>query len=302
MVRWIKDEQAESAMMEMSLRFNVRAIDAGEIDEKASLQNRGRDERLCSKNAEAIARGAMGGTPVPMIVVSPMKTGMYKIVSGNHRFFGLRDVGVVRFEVYVVACDELEFGQLAFQLNTNHGRPIDEQTRMDRAIELVELYGLTHEDAGRRCGLSRSAVGQAIRDSKARGYIEAVLPKNVTNKIPRRVADKLRALRDDDLVRRLSEYAAGPASEYEKWQAVKLVAEETDRDKRVEMIEGMIPKKVEGVKRPIRVAFMRNVSSLENLLHKHGSYASLQVEPETVEVTRQRVLDLGKKLKGLTDE
>lgn len=302
MIRWIKDEQAEAAMMEMSLRFNVRAIDAGEIDEKASLQNRGRDERLCSKNAEAIARGAMGGTPVPMIVVTQMKNGLYKIVSGNHRFFGLRDAGVVRFEVYVVTCDDLEFGQLAFQLNTNHGRPIDEKTRTERAVELVEAHGLTHDDAARRCGISRSAVGAALREAKAFTYIGAILPKQVTAKIPKRVADKLRALRDDDLVKRLADYATGPASEDEKWRAIKVIADESNREKRIEMIDGMIPKKTEGIKRPIRVAFMRSVSLLENMLEKHRTYTSLQVEAETIDATKKRIAELVKKLKGLADE
>ena len=118
---WTNDIGAETVLKSLSIKYEMKSIDACTIDVKLSRANTARAFRIDFEHAESISLGIMRDDPIPAIVVRKCQragTHRYVIAGGNHRDEGCRIAGESKREAYVVECTDTEFTILCRLLNT----------------------------------------------------------------------------------------------------------------------------------------------------------------------------------------
>lgn len=98
----------------------------------------------------------------PLIVRRRNKTGGFVLLSGMHRWHAARELGWDTFPAYLVRCTPAVGRLISFDANRTHGKPLSPSELGELAARLVELDGMTVEDAAHTVGASKSQVGTAI--------------------------------------------------------------------------------------------------------------------------------------------
>lgn len=96
------------------------------------------------------------------ILVRPAANGVFEIVSGERRWRAARLAGLESIPVVVRSVDDRTTLELAIVENVQR-RDLDPIEKAKGFQQLVQQFGLTHQDVAERVGLERSTVANFIR-------------------------------------------------------------------------------------------------------------------------------------------
>lgn len=116
------------------------------------------DEEALKNLADSIEQYGL----IQPIVVRKLDSGYYQIISGERRWRASRMAGLTEVPVRVMDADDIRTAQLALVENLQREdlNPIEEAKGYK---DLIEVYGLTQEEAARSVGRSRPAVTNSLR-------------------------------------------------------------------------------------------------------------------------------------------
>lgn len=86
----------------------------------------------------------------------------YKIIAGERRWRAARMAGLSEIPVSVISADDKKASEIALVENIQR-KDLDPIEEAEAFSALIEEYGLTQDEVGRRIGRSRSAVTNALR-------------------------------------------------------------------------------------------------------------------------------------------
>ena len=86
----------------------------------------------------------------------------YKIIAGERRWRAARMAGLSEIPVSVISADDKKSSEIALVENIQR-KDLDPIEEAEAFASLIDDYGLTQEEVGRRIGRSRSAVTNALR-------------------------------------------------------------------------------------------------------------------------------------------
>ncbi|MBQ0126159.1 MAG: ParB/RepB/Spo0J family partition protein [Clostridiales bacterium] len=136
---------------------NVRVVRLSEIEPNASQPRKTFDPEELASLAESISEY---GVIQPITV---RRVGdMYEIIAGERRWRAARMAGLSEVPVVVISADDKKASEIALVENIQRKdlNPIEES---EAFASLINEYGLTQEEVGRRVGRSRSAITNALR-------------------------------------------------------------------------------------------------------------------------------------------
>lgn len=116
------------------------------------------DEEALQELAESIAQYGL----IQPITVRKLDSGYYQIIAGERRWRASRLAGLSEVPVRVIEADDRRTAELALVENLQREdlNPIEEAKGYKT---LIEVYGLTQEEAAKSVGRSRPAVANSIR-------------------------------------------------------------------------------------------------------------------------------------------
>ena len=116
------------------------------------------DEEALQELAESIAQFGL----IQPIVVRKLPSGYYQIIAGERRWRASRMAGLSEVPVRVIEADDVRTAQLALVENLQREdlNPIEEAKGYKA---LIEIYGLTQEEAAKSVGKSRPAITHSMR-------------------------------------------------------------------------------------------------------------------------------------------
>lgn len=86
----------------------------------------------------------------------------YKIIAGERRWRAARMAGLSEVPVNIISADDKKASEIALVENIQR-KDLDPIEEADAFASLIDEYGLTQEEVGRRVGRSRSAIANALR-------------------------------------------------------------------------------------------------------------------------------------------
>lgn len=116
------------------------------------------DEEALRELAESIEQFGL----IQPIVVRKLDSGYYQIIAGERRWRASRMAGLSEVPVRVIEADDVKTAQLALVENLQREdlNPIEEAKGYKA---LIEIYGLTQEEAAKSVGRSRPAITNSMR-------------------------------------------------------------------------------------------------------------------------------------------
>lgn len=116
------------------------------------------DEAALEELSESIAQFGL----IQPIVVRKLDTGYYQIIAGERRWRASRMAGLKEVPVRVIEADDRRTAELALVENLQREdlNPIEEAKGYKT---LIEVYGLTQEEAAKSVGRSRPAITNSMR-------------------------------------------------------------------------------------------------------------------------------------------
>lgn len=116
------------------------------------------DEQALSELAESIEQFGL----IQPIVVRKLDTGYYQIIAGERRWRASRMAGLNEVPVRIIEADDRRTAELALVENLQREdlNPIEEAKGYKT---LIEVYGMTQEQAAKSVGRSRPAVTNSMR-------------------------------------------------------------------------------------------------------------------------------------------
>ena len=128
-----------------------------EIEPNAEQPRKKFNEEELSSLAESIAEY---GLIQPITV---RKVGeRYKIIAGERRWRAARMAGLSEVPVNVISADDKKASEIALVENIQR-KDLDPIEEAEAFSALIDEYGLTQEEVGRRIGRSRSAIANSLR-------------------------------------------------------------------------------------------------------------------------------------------
>lgn len=96
------------------------------------------------------------------LIVTEQDGGRFELIAGERRLRAAKALGLLTVPVVVRHADDLEKLELSLieNLQRQDLNPIEEA---EGYRELIEAFGLTQEEAAKRCGKSREAISNALR-------------------------------------------------------------------------------------------------------------------------------------------
>lgn len=132
-------------------------VRVSEIEPNADQPRKNFDAEELSSLADSIAEY---GLIQPITV---RKAGdRYKIIAGERRWRAARMAGLSEVPVNIISADDKKASEIALVENIQR-KDLDPIEEADAFASLIDEYGLTQEEVGRRVGRSRSAVANALR-------------------------------------------------------------------------------------------------------------------------------------------
>ena len=116
------------------------------------------DEQALQELAESIEQFGL----IQPIVVRKLESGYYQIIAGERRWRASRMAGLSEVPVRVIEADDITTAQLALVENLQREdlNPIEEAKGYKT---LIEVYGLTQDQAAKSVGRSRPAITNSLR-------------------------------------------------------------------------------------------------------------------------------------------
>ncbi len=116
------------------------------------------NEQALQELADSIARYGL----IQPITVRKLDTGYYQIIAGERRWRASRLAGLTEVPVRLIEADDKTTAELALVENLQREdlNPIEEAKGYKT---LIEIYGLTQDEAAKSVGRSRPAVSNALR-------------------------------------------------------------------------------------------------------------------------------------------
>jgi ParB family chromosome partitioning protein len=149
--------------------YSYTLINVGEIKPNAFQPRKDFDERAIEELASSIQEN---GILQPLIV---RKTeGQYEIIAGERRWRAAQRAGLTRVPVIIKDVSDREALELALVENLQREdlNPIEEATAYE---QLIEDFGLTHEEISKRIGKERSTITNQLRLLKLPDEIKQAL-------------------------------------------------------------------------------------------------------------------------------
>lgn len=137
---------------------SVITVRLSQVEPNSSQPRRQFDEAALQELADSIAEHGV----LQPIVVRPLESGGYQIIAGERRWRASRLAGLTEVPVIVREADDKVTMELALIENLQReDLNVLEEAEGYRA--LMDLYGLTQEEAAKRLGKSRPAVANTLR-------------------------------------------------------------------------------------------------------------------------------------------
>ncbi|NLJ41299.1 MAG: ParB/RepB/Spo0J family partition protein [Clostridiales bacterium] len=181
---------------EISENEGVIEVKINEIDPNIQQPRRNFDDESIME----LSRSIMEHGVVQPIIVKPAKD-RYTIVAGERRWRAARLAGLDKIPIIVRDMDEKEMLEIALieNLQREDLNPMEESEGIN---SLIESYGLTQEQVGKRLGKSRSAIANALRlNNLPTGIKDLLIKKAITAGHAR----ALLGLNDDELMLKTAE-------------------------------------------------------------------------------------------------
>ncbi len=132
------------------------------------------DEEALQDLADSISRYGL----IQPITVRKLDTGYYQIIAGERRWRASRLAGLTEVPVRLIEADDKTTAELALVENLQREdlNPIEEAKGYKT---LIEIYGLTQDEAAKSVGRSRPAVSNALRLLSLSAPVMEMVEKNV---------------------------------------------------------------------------------------------------------------------------
>lgn len=132
------------------------------------------DEEALQDLADSISRYGL----IQPITVRKLDTGYYQIIAGERRWRASRLAGLTEVPVRLIEADDKTTAQLALVENLQREdlNPIEEAKGYKT---LIEIYGLTQDEAAKSVGRSRPAVSNALRLLSLSAPVMEMVEKNM---------------------------------------------------------------------------------------------------------------------------
>lgn len=149
---------------------NTITLKINEIEPNREQPRKDFDDAALNELADSIAQHGV----ISPIMVRPIFSGGYQIVTGERRWRAARMAGLTEIPVIIREMDDREFMELALieNLQREDLSPLEEA---EGYSSLMESYGLTQEEVSKTVGKSRPVIANALRLLK--------LPENVRKMI-----------------------------------------------------------------------------------------------------------------------
>jgi len=137
---------------------SIITVRLSQVEPNSSQPRRQFDEEALQELADSIAEHGV----LQPIVVRPLESGGYQIIAGERRWRASRMAGLTEVPVIVREADDKVTMELALIENLQReDLNVLEEAEGYRA--LMDLYGLTQEEAAKRLGKSRPVVANTLR-------------------------------------------------------------------------------------------------------------------------------------------
>jgi len=137
---------------------SIITVRLSQVEPNSSQPRRQFDEAALQELADSIAEHGV----LQPIVVRPLESGGYQIIAGERRWRASRMAGLTEVPVIVREADDKVTMELALIENLQReDLNVLEEAEGYRA--LMDLYGLTQEEAAKRLGKSRPVVANTLR-------------------------------------------------------------------------------------------------------------------------------------------
>ncbi len=141
----------------------VDALPLEEVHEPTSAEQQYRVEVYDPATVDRYRADLEAGDRFPPLIVRRRnKTGGFVLLSGMHRWHAARELGWDSFPAYLVRCTPAVGRLISFDANRTHGKPLSASELGELAARLVELDGMTAEDAAKTVGATVQQVGTAL--------------------------------------------------------------------------------------------------------------------------------------------
>ena len=147
------DNAVEEGGANSAVMLNIDDIEPNRAQPRKSF-----DDKALSELADSISQYGV----LQPLLVRPRKDGSYQIVAGERRWRAARLAGLTEVPVTIRELSDDETAAIALieNLQREDLNPIEQAQGLS---ELIEIYGLTQEEAAERVGKSRPAVANSLR-------------------------------------------------------------------------------------------------------------------------------------------
>ena len=118
------------------------------------------------KNFDNEALSALADSIAEYGVIQPITVrkidGRYHIIAGERRWRAARMAGLSEVPITVISADDKKAAEISLVENIQR-KNLDPIEEAEAFSALIEEYGLTQEEVGRRVGRSRSAITNSLR-------------------------------------------------------------------------------------------------------------------------------------------
>lgn len=185
------------------------------------------DDNSLEELADSISQHGV----IQPLLVRPLPEGGYQIIAGERRWRAARMAGLEEVPVLVKEITESEIMELALVENLQREdlNPIEEAEGLQ---SLIEIYGMTQEEAAKRVGKSRPAVANSMRllmlPQPVLGYVK-------DGQLSAGHARALLSLSDDDKIREVAKEVGDKGlSVRETERLVKFILKDSGKKKEKE--------------------------------------------------------------------
>lgn len=264
-------------------------ISLEQFDEKASRENRARNEPLDDTLVERYAAFMIEGSPFPPVIAYRGRGGKLVLIGGNHRLAAARRIKRPTFEAYeVLTQNAYVIDRLTRTNNLVEGLAPTLAEILDHGIELVRRHNRSIEEVAVALHIPTKRLGDAVR----RTFTDERLASLgiAADRLALSTRERLHGVESNPVLKRAAETITRGALNTEHVNdLVKEIREKRSEaeqfavidewDSKTEVRRGVEESRA-GKARPqkaIREQLFRQLAALRKTLDSHPSYAELQL-------------------------
>lgn len=157
----------------MSKSLEIPAVKLEWLQISKILTLKRNPQYLTPKQMESLKASVQRDGFVCPILVRPLKSGKFEVISGNHRFMAAKEIGMDKVPCVVSNMPEKAMKRLAVNLNTIHGNPnaellapfladLDQDTLAEIHIDPADLEELCEFDEKLKQSLDKLQIPESI--------------------------------------------------------------------------------------------------------------------------------------------